>query len=254
VPLIEYVVKDRIAYITLNRPEKLNALTHEMLDGLWKAYTDVKNNPDAWLAIVTGTGRAFSVGHDLVEMSKKSATERSSGSTDELYFYQQHIWKPIIAAVNGLCLAQGAGIAMGADIIVASEQAQFGWPQTKRGLSSISGPVILSHKVPLNRALEVLFTGEFISAAEAKSLDLINYVVPADQLMPKAEEIALKILQNAPLAVRGMKEASMRALHMSLHDRLNIATMVFERVAKTEDAKEGLKAFQEKRPPTWQGR
>ena len=250
--LVEYEVRGRIATITMNRPEKLNAMNREMLEGLWEAFTNLRDDPEVWLGIVTGTGRAFSVGHDLEEMGGGGKT--SAGSTDELYFMVQHIWKPIIAAVNGYCLAQGAGIALGADIRVAAETAQFGWPQTKRGISSISGPVILGHRVPLGQALELLLTGDFLPAAEALSLGLVNYVVPEGEVQPKVEALAGKILQNAPLAVRAMKEATVRGLHLSLHDRLNVATTIFERVGATADAQEGLAAFQEKRLPQWQGR
>ena len=251
--LVEYEVKGRIGYVTMNRPEKLNALTHEMLDGLWRAFTDIKDNPDVWVGIVTGTGRAFSVGHDLVQMSA-ARPGKSVGSTDELYFMQQHTWKPIIAAVNGLCLAQGAGLAMGADILVAADSAQFGWPQVKVGITSISGPVILSHRIPLCNALEALFTGEFIPAEEALRLGLVNYVVPQAEVLSKAQELADKILQNAPLAVRAMKEAAIRGMHLSVHDRLGLATAVFDRVRHSEDAQEGLDSFQEKRAPVWKGR
>ena len=253
-PLVEYEVKGRIAYITLNRPEKLNAINHEMLSGLWDSFTRLRDDPEVWLGIVTGTGRAFSVGHDLVEMTSAAPGEKAAGTTDELYFVQQQTWKPVIAAVNGICLAQGAGIALGADLIVAAESAQFGWPQVKRGLTSISGPVTLSQRIPLPRAMEALLTGEFIPAAEALKLGLVNYVVPGDQLMSKAEELAGKVLENAPLAVRGMKEAAVRGLHLSLHDRLGVATSVFDRVSQTEDAREGIEAFKGKRPPVWKGR
>ncbi len=252
--LVEYEVKGRIAYITMNRPEKLNAMNHEMLEGLWQAFANLRDDPEVWLGIISGAGRAFSVGHDLAEMGAGGGTERSIGTTDELYFLEQHIWKPIVAAVNGYCLAQGAGIALGADIRVASETAQFGWPQTKRGISSISGPVILSHRVPLGKARELLLTGDLLSAAEALNLSLVNYVVPPEEVMAKAEALADKILSNAPLAVRAMKEATVRGLHLSLHDRLNLATAVFEQVRGSEDAQEGLAAFQEKRAPMWKAR
>jgi enoyl-CoA hydratase len=184
-------------------------------------------------------------------MGSGRAEQRTAGSTDELYFMEQNTWKPLIGAVNGLCLAQGAGIALGADIKLASEDARFGWPQVKRGLTSISGPVILSHRIPLCKALEYLFTGDFMSAQEAQELGLINYVVPPDRLMEKAEEIAAKILENAPLAVRAMKEGAVKGLHMSLRDRLGVATTVFNRVRETDDAQEGLDSFNEKRPPVW---
>ncbi len=249
--LVEYEIKGRIAYITMNRPEKLNAMNREMIDGLWDGFTNFRDDPEVWLAIVSGRGRSFSVGHDLAEMSAGGAAVRGHGSTDELYFAEQNIWKPIIATVNGHCLAQGAGIAMGADIRIASETAQFGWPQTKRGISSISGPVILGQRIPLPRAMELLFTGEFMKADEALALGLVNHVVPESELISRTEEIAAKILENAPLAVRAMKEATMRGLHLSLPDRLNLAGMVFEQVRGSADAQEGLDAFKEKRAPNW---
>jgi E-phenylitaconyl-CoA hydratase len=251
--LVEYEVKGRIAYIAMNRPEKLNAMNREMLDGLWDAFARLRDDQEVWLGIVTGRGRSFSVGHDLVEMSSGGSAVRGPRSTDELYFMEQHIWKPVIAAVNGHCLAQGAGIALGADIRVAADTAKFGWPQTKRGISSISGPVILSQRIPLCRAMELLFTGEFMEADEALKLGLVNHVVPEQQLMSKAEEIAETILQNAPLAVGAMKEAAVRGLHLSVHDRLNMAGMIFEQVRDTSDAQEGLDAFHEKRAPVWTG-
>ena len=252
---VEYEVKGRIAYITMNRPEKLNAMTHEMLKGLWDAFTNLRDDPDIWLGIVTGEGRAFSVGHDLVEMSAGGKMADVPGSTDELYYFMAtEIWKPIIAAVNGLCLAQGAGVALGADIRVAADSAQFGWPQVKRGISSISGPSILSRRVPIGTALELLLTGDFIDAAKALELGLVNYVLPADEVMNKAEELAAKILANAPLAVRAMKEAAMRGLDLPLRDRLEVATSVYDRLQDTEDAREGLSAFQEKRPAVFRGR
>ena len=252
--LVEYEVKGRIAYITMNRPEKLNAINHEMLDGLWQAFTNLRDDPEVWLGIVTGNGRAFSVGHDLVEMGGGSAPVRESATTDQLYFMEQHIWKPIIAAINGICLAQGAGIALGADIRVAADTAQFGWPQVKRGISSISGPVILSHRVPLGNALETLFVGEFLPAQEAQRLGLVNHVVPQEEVMSKAEELAGKILENAPLAVRAIKEAAIRGLHLSLQDRLSVAALVSARVRNSEDSQEGLNAFKEKRAPVWKAR
>ena len=150
--------------------------------------TDLRhaNNPEVRCAIVTGNGRAFSTGHDLVAMANARANE--GPSTGDLYVVQANIWKPIIAAINGICLAQGCGIALGSDIRVASSEAQFGWPQAKRGLASVSGPALLSHVVPRNIAFEFLFTGDFVDAQRALDLMLVNYVVPPEEVMPKAEE------------------------------------------------------------------
>ena len=247
-----YEIRDGIAYITLNRPEKLNAINPEMRQLLWDAFQDVKNNPKVRCAIVTGRGRAFSTGHDLVAMANARANE--GPSTGDLYIVQSNIWKPIIAAINGICLAQGCGIALGSDIRVASSEAQFGWPQVKRGISSVSGPALLAQVVPKNIAFEILFTGEFIDAQRALELMLVNHVVAPEEVMPTAEEIARKIVANAPLPVGAIKEAAMVGASMNLEDRVEYAQNKRNEILQTEDAAEGVKAFAEKRAPVWKGR
>jgi enoyl-CoA hydratase/carnithine racemase len=247
-----YEVKDGIAYITLNRPEKLNAIDPPMRQILWDSFQDVKNNPEVRCAIVTGNGRAFSTGHDLVAMANARANE--GPSTGDLYVVQSNIWKPIIAAINGICLAQGCGIALGSDIRIASTEARFGWPQAKRGISSVSGPALLSQVVPRNIAFEFLFTGEFVDAQRALDLMLVNYVVAPDDVMPQAEEMARKITANAPLALAAIKEASIKGSEMGLKERVAFAQAKRDEVLNTEDAKEGVTAFAEKRAPVWTGR
>ena len=247
-----YEIKAGIAYITLNRPEKLNAINPEMRELLWDSFQDVKNNPEVRCAIVTGKGRAFSTGHDLVAMANARGNE--GHSTGDLYVVQANIWKPIIAAINGICLAQGCGIALGSDIRVASTEAQFGWPQAKRGISSVSGPALLSQVVPRNIAFEFLFTGEFVDANRALELMLVNYVMPPEEVMPKAEEIARKIIANAPLSIAAIKEAAIKGSEMGLEERVAFAQKKRDEVLATEDAQEGVRAFAEKRAPVWKGR
>ncbi len=247
-----YEIKEGIAYITLNRPEKLNAINPEMRQLLWDAFQNVQNNPEVRCAIVTGRGRAFSTGHDLVAMANARANE--GPSTGDLYVVQSNIWKPIIAAINGICLAQGCGIALGSDIRIASTEARFGWPQAKRGISSVSGPALLSQVVPRNIAFEFLFTGEFVDAQKALDLMLVNYVVSPDDVMPQAEEMARKITANAPLALAAIKEASIKGSEMGLKERVAFAQAKRDEVLNTEDAKEGVTAFAEKRAPVWTGR
>lgn len=249
-PTVLYEVKDRIAFITLNRPEKLNSINGEMRWELFQAFREVKRDPDVWVAIITGAGRAFSTGHDLAALMEESGEE----TTDDLYLYLSELWKPVIAAVNGYCMAQGGGIAMLCDIRIASENAQFAWPQVMRGIGSISGPSILAHCIPLGIALEHLLTGEAISAEEALKWGMVNRVVPVEELLPAAEAIARRILDNAPLAVRAMKEMSIRTQGLKLRDRVGLASIALDRVTKTRDAAEGLKAFQEKRAPVWQAK
>ena len=251
-PEVIYEIQDGIAYITLNRPEKLNAINPEMRELLWDAFQDVKNNPEVRCAIVTGRGRAFSTGHDLVAMANARANE--GPSTGDLYVEQSKIWKPIISAINGVCLAQGCGIALGSDIRIASSEARFGWPQAKRGISSVSGPALLSQVVPRNIAFEFLFTGEFVDAQKALDLMLVNYVVPPDEVMPRAAAMARQITANAPLSLAAIKEASIKGAEMNLEDRVAYAQQKRDEVLLTEDAQEGVRAFAEKRPPVWRGR
>ena len=247
-----YEIKEGIAYITLNRPEKLNAIDPPMRQQLWDAFQDVDKNPDVRCAIVTGAGRAFSTGHDLVAMAAGGANE--GPSTGDLYVVQSNIWKPIISAINGICLAQGCGIALGSDIRIASSKAEFGWPQAKRGIASVSGPALLSQVVPRNIAFEFLFTGDFVDAHKALELMLVNYVVEPDQVMAKSKEIAQKITANAPLSLAAIKEASIKGSEMGLEDRVKFAQNKRNEVLESEDAKEGVLAFAEKRAPVWKGR
>ena len=244
--------KEGILTITLNRPEKLNAIDPPMRQQLWDAFQDVDKNTEVRCAIVTGAGRAFSTGHDLVAMAAGGANE--GPSTGDLYVVQSNIWKPIIAAINGICLAQGCGIALGSDIRIASSKAEFGWPQAKRGIASVSGPALLSQVVPRNIAFEFLFTGDFVDAEKALELMLVNYVVDPDQVMAKSEEIAQKITANAPLSLAAIKEASIKGSEMGLEERVAYAQTKRDEVLKTEDAQEGVRAFAEKRAPVWKGR
>ena len=247
-----YEIKNGIAFITLNRPEKLNAIDPAMRLILWDSFQDVKNNPEVRCAVVTGAGRAFSTGHDLVAMASAQANE--GPTTGDLYVVQSQIFKPIISAINGICLAQGCGIALGSDTRIASSAAQFGWPQAKRGISSVSGPALLSQVVPRNIAFEFLFTGEFVDAQKALDLMLVNYVVEPDEVMPRAIEMAEKITANAPLSLAAIKEASIKGSEMGLEERVAYAQTKRDEVLKTEDAQEGVRAFAEKRAPVWKGR
>jgi E-phenylitaconyl-CoA hydratase len=248
---VEYEVRNQIAYITLNRPEKLNAINPEMRELLWEAFSDVKQNPDVRVAILTGSGRAFSTGHDLEAMAAGRASEGKS--TSELYLALQNIWKPILCAINGICLAQGCGLALSSDLRIASEDARFGWPQVKRGISSVSGPALMAQVVPRNVAFEIMFTAEFISAQRALDLHLVNQVVPAEDVMSTAEAFARKIMENAPLALAAIKEVTVLGSAMDLERRVAYAQSKADLTRITDDAKEGVRAFAEKRDPVWRG-
>jgi enoyl-CoA hydratase/carnithine racemase len=250
--VVEYEVKDKIAYITLNRPEKMNAINQEILAGLDDAIENYRQNPDAWVAIISGKGRAFSTGADLESFGPGAG--RWLKSPVDVYFRILETKKPIIAAVHGYCLAQGDGIALACDIVIAAEGTQFGWQQAKRGIQSVSGPSLGMYHMPSKIAAELLFTARLINAEEALNLNLINRIVPEDKLISTAEEVAREILANSPSAVWGMKEAIVLGRDVGLRKKMEISSLISRRVATTEDAKEGIKAFMEKREPKFTGK
>jgi enoyl-CoA hydratase/carnithine racemase len=244
---IEYEVKSKIAYITLNRPKKLNAITIPMLDNLIDICRRFNEDGSAWVAILSGKGRAFCTGIDLGEQKGQQI------DVDNLYLAILGIKKPIIAALHGYCLAQGAGIALLCDIRIAAEGTLFGWPQVKRGMISISGSCIAPKYLPLNLIYEYLFNGELFDTSIASKFNLINKIVPLDKLLITAEEIAFKISENAPLAVQGTKEAIINGLELPLKERLKIAKNIQNRIKQSKDYFEGIKAFSEKRKAIWIG-
>lgn len=250
---VRYERKGHLAYITLNRPDKMNAINMEVRELLMEAFRDVRDNDDVWLAILTGEGRAFCAGRDLVE--RVNLGDHVPGPhTADIYAIQNQTYKPMIAAVNGICMAQGCGIALSCDLIIAAEGAKFGWPQVKRGVSSISGPTLLARMVPYPLAMEYLFTGEPMDAPTAQRLGLVNRVVPDGQALSAAESLAERILENAPLAVRAMKEATLKTRHLRAEDAYMLGRFLLEQVDESADSREGLLAFKEKRKPVWQAR
>lgn len=247
-----YEVKEKIGYIKLNRPDKKNAIDKEFAARLFDAFDDVRVNPEVWVCLLSANGNDFCTGYDMLWVPVSDVTP--GRYTEDLYNCIKTIMKPTVSAINGLCLAQGAGIALSCDIRIAADTAKFGWPQSKRGLPSISGPTMLSRAIPFNIAMQYLYTGDYISAQEALRLNLINMIVPADQLFDAAEDfIRGKILPNAPLAQRTMKEAAIRSKDMALDDAVRLAMALRAQVEKSDDINEGFLAFYEKRPPRFEG-
>ena len=259
-PALVYEKKGRIAYITLNRPEVLNAMNSELWGALVKAWADVRDDPDVWVALVTGAGdKAFCAGQDLKELGAWLMTpqhQRSAPPIPEVSPMRgMQVWKPFIAAINGICTGGGLELAMACDIRIAADTARPGLAEVKRGvIAGNSGTQKLIRLVPFARALEMLMTGDFIDASEAYRIHLVNKVVPLARLLPEAEALASRICENGPMAVRAVKELAYRGIDMRLEEGLDLELEISQRVALTEDAREGPRAFTEKRKPDWKGR
>lgn len=249
-----FEIRERVAYITLNRPEKKNAINRAMRKELQDAYVRVKNDPDIWAAVLSANGEVFCAGKDLLEKLRPEDEDGSVMSNDELYLFQRFIYKPIVLALNGPCLAQGGGFVLNADIVICSERASIGWPQVRRGISSVSGPSFLPHAVPWNQAMAYLMRGMPIPADAALKLGIANEVVPHEELLPAAERWVRQILENAPLAVCAVKEAARRGQEIPVMTRMYQARDIANRVLLSEDSKEGIAAFREKRKAEWAGR
>jgi enoyl-CoA hydratase/carnithine racemase len=252
-----YETRGKTAYITLNRPEAMNAINAEVLQGLADAWMKVRDDPEVWTAIVTGAGdKAFSAGADLKSMSERRATSDKGEVPPLLGFISSlEVWKPFIAAINGYCLGGGLELALICDIRVATERAIFGFPEVTRAIiPSGGGTQRLPRMVPFGIALESLLTGNHISPQEAYRFGLVNRVVSPAELMPAAEAIASKINENGPLAVRAIKEAAHRGMNMPLDQGLRLENLLSHVVRATEDSREGPSAFAEKRKPVYKGK
>jgi enoyl-CoA hydratase/carnithine racemase len=262
---IRYEVEDRIATITLNRPEQLNALNPAMIRELRDAYEQAESDERVWIIVVTGTGRAFCTGADVGEISDDGRV-----IYDEPYLSTFPQWeapqegtppfrtmtKPLLAAVNGLCCGAGLDWVTTGDIVIASDRAEFFDPHVSIGLVSGREVVRLARVLPTNIAMRMALMGrhERMSAQRAYDLGLVSEVVEHDRLLERAHEIAGIVNRNAPLAVRGTRLAIRRGLDLPLYEAEVMAEAFRERVVRTDDAKEGPRAFVEKREPEWRCR
>ena len=252
--------RDRIAIITINRPERMNAINPQTSAELFDAWSTFRDDPELWVAILTGAGdRAFSAGNDLVHTAQagRGATAAENlprgvpfgGNTRRI-----ETWKPTIAAINGYCLAGGLEIALACDIRVAAEHAQFGLPEVTWALiPAAGGTQRLPRAVPLAVAMDMILTAERIDAQAALRWGLVSRLVPADQVMPEALRLAETICTRGPLAVRTAKESILRGLNMSIEQGLGLEELLGRQIARSEDAREGPRAFAEKRKPNYKG-
>jgi len=245
--------KGPIAYVTINRPERLNACDFETYETLAQVWREFRDDSTLRVGILTGAGeRAFCAGSDVKTNYVERPKEEPQNKLFPLLF---DLYKPIVAAINGHANGGGLEQALCCDIRVAAEHAQFGLGEVRLGwLPGAGGTQRLPRLIPLGRALEMLYTGNRIGAQEALRLGLVDHVVPITQLMNKCEEIATEICKSAPLAVQKIKQAALRGLDMPLADGLKLERELYNWLQDTEDAREGARAFVEKRPPQWKGK
>jgi E-phenylitaconyl-CoA hydratase len=252
-----YEMADHVATITYNRPRALNAINGQLRTDLNAAFGRFRDDEDAWVAIVTGAGRAFCAGADLrdgngsVGVFPGTFWEKPTMNSFESGW---EIFKPVIAAVNGHCLGYGLTLVTWCDFVIASERAEFGYPEVNLGTPAIVGAIRLPQKINWQYAMELLLTGDRIGAARAKEVGLVGWVVPHDELMTEARALAGRLVRVAPLAQRAMKEVAVRSSHLSTLDAIRFGETMRKVVAATEDAAEGGRAVREGRPPRWQGR
>jgi enoyl-CoA hydratase len=253
-----YEKRGPVAYVTLNRPKVLNALNTPTWAELKAAFEEVGRDPSVRGAILTGAGdKAFIAGADIGELAQASAAEAAQSSRfgQGVLDLIETLGKPVVAAVNGFALGGGCETAMACTVRIASEAARFGQPEVKLGLPPGGGGTQrLPRLVGRGRALQLILTGEIIDAHEAWRIGLVNEVVPADQLMARAEAMLATMLANAPLAVRYSIEAVNCGLDGSQAEGLALEASLFGLCASTEDKAEGTQAFLAKRAPAFQGR
>ena len=246
---------DHITTVTLNRPERLNALHPPANVELGRVFDEFAADDDAWVAIITGAGRGFSAGNDLryqAEGGERPPTPRGFAGLTSRF----DLTKPVIAAVNGVAMGGGFEIALACDIILAAEEATFALPEPRVGLAALAGGLQrLPRQIGSKRALGMILTGRHVPAAEGYELGFVNAVVPGDQLAATAREWAEMITANAPLSVRASKDVVYRSLDMaSLEESMVHKYDSVKAMVESEDFIEGPKAFAEKRTPNWTGR
>jgi enoyl-CoA hydratase/carnithine racemase len=246
-----YEKRARIAYLTINRPDKLNALNRRVMEDLGDCIQAVREDDEVLAAILTGAGeKSFAAGADINELAAQNPVEgkETSRRGQQVLDALENLGKPVIAAVNGFALGGGCELAMACTLRIASENARFGQPEVKLGiLPGYAGTQRLPRLVGKGRALEIILTGEQVNAQEAYRIGLVNQVVPFQDLMPAAEALARKIMANAPLAVKFAMEAVHHGMEMTQAEGDFLEATLFGLCCATADMKEGTRAFLEKR-------
>jgi enoyl-CoA hydratase len=265
--LVDYRVEGHVAIVTLNRPDARNAINPEVAVRLADAWRAIRDDNAVRVGMVTGTGSAFCAGADLGQLIPMVSGARKPendfdrrvisepGITSAALLRNFDTEKPIIAAINGHAIAGGMEMVQGTDIRVSVPEARFGVQEVKWAIFPAGGSTVrLPVQLPFAKAMELLLTGDLISADEALKIGFLNYVVPADQLLKKAMEIAEKIASNGPLAVKAIRKSARACLGLPEKEALRIESEISGPVFQTEDAREGPRAFMEKRKPQYKGR
>jgi (E)-benzylidenesuccinyl-CoA hydratase len=255
--LATYELDGHVATITYNRPESLNAINAEMRGALNEAFGRFRDDEDAWVAIVTGAGPAFCAGGDVKDGA--GAAGQFAGTfwekpTVNSFESGWEIFKPVIAAVNGYCLGYGLTLVTWCDFVIASERAEFGFPEVRLGVPTIVGAIRLPSRINWQFAMELLLTGERISAERAREIGLAGWVVPHDELLPAARSLAERLLAAGPLAARATKEVAVRSASLPPVEAIRFGETMRLAAMSTEDAREGIAAAREGRTPRWSGR
>jgi enoyl-CoA hydratase len=255
--LLTFEVADRIATITVNRPDKLNALNDALMRELGVAIDEARARDDVGAVLLTGAGRAFVAGADIAELATQSPVDGKERSIrgQKVLDRIEDLGKPVIAAINGFALGGGCELAMACHVRIASENARLGTPEVKLGIMcGYAGSQRLPRLVGKGRALELLLTGEMVDAAEALRIGLVNRVVPRDKLMAEAEGLLRKMTANGPVSLRFTLEAVNSGLELPLAEAQYLEATLFGLICTTDDMKEGTKAFLEKRPAKFTGK
>lgn len=251
-----YEQSGHVVTISYNRPERLNAVNGALRAGLNDAWLRFRDDADAWVAILTGTGRAFCAGADLRDGAGATGVFKGTfweKPTINSFESGLELYKPTIAAVNGPCMGYGVTAVSFCDFVIASDRATFGFPEVRIGTPTIVGAIRLPQRLSWEHAMELLLIGEPVDAHRAKEMGLVGRVVPHDDLMAEALQLAERLCRSAPLAVRATKEVAVRSLNLGWTEAVRFGETMRLVANATDDAVEGRDAVREGRPPVWRG-